>query len=141
MSLKRQPQPTKIVEPTGGALRVLVVDDNLDAANVLKLLVEEAGHLVRMAHTGPTALAAAVDFRPDVMLLDIGLPELDGFEVAKRIRQEPRLHDTVLVAVTGYRPAADRQRMQEAEFDHYLVKPADFEKVREILAAVTEKAT
>jgi CheY-like chemotaxis protein len=119
---------------------VLVVDDNLDAANVLKMLVEEVGHLVRMAHTGPTALAAALDFRPDVMLLDIGLPELDGFEVAKRIRQEPLLHDTVLVAVTGYRPAEDRQRMQKVGFDHYLVKPADFEKVRQILAAVTEKA-
>jgi PAS domain S-box-containing protein len=141
MSVKTQPQPTKIAVPTGPALRVLVVDDNLDAANVLKLLVEEAGHLVRMAHTGPTALAAALDYRPDVMLLDIGLPELDGIEVAKRIRQEPLLHDIVLVAVTGYRPAADQLRMQEAGFDHYLVKPADFEKVREILAAVTEKAT
>ena len=141
MSLKTQPPPTEIAKPTGPALRVLVVDDNVDAANVLKMLVEEAGHLVRMAHTGPTALAAALDYRPDVMLLDIGLPELDGFEVAKRIRQEPLLHDIVLVAVTGYRQAADRQRMQEAGFDHYLVKPADFEKVRQILAAVTEKAT
>jgi PAS domain S-box-containing protein len=141
VALKTQPPPTEIAKPPGSALRVLVVDDNLDAGNVLKMLVEEAGHLVRMAHTGPTALAAALDYRPDVMLLDIGLPELDGFEVAKRIRQQPLLHDIVLVAVTGYRPAADRQRMQEAGFDHYLVKPADFEKVREILAAVTEKAT
>lgn len=141
MSLKTQPPPTEIAKPAGSALRVLVVDDNLDAANALKMLVEEAGHLVRMAHTGPTALAAALDDRPDVMLLDIGLPELDGFEVAKRIRQEPLLHDIVLVAVTGYRQAADRQRIQEAGFDHYLVKPADFEKVRQILAAVSEKAT
>jgi len=117
------------------------VDDNLDAANALKMLVEEAGHLVWMAYTGPTALAAALDYRPDVMLLDIGLPELDGFEVAKRIRQEPLLRDIVLVAVTGYRQAADRQRVLEAGFDHYLVKPADFEKVRKILAEVTEKAT
>ena len=141
MSLKTQPPPTEIAKPTGSALRVLVVDDNLDAANVLKMLVEEAGHLVRMAHTGPTALAAALDYRPDVMLLDIGLPELDGFEVAKRIRQEPLLRDIVLVAVTGYRQATDRQRVLEAGFDHYLVKPADFEKVRQILAEVTEKAT
>ena len=141
MSLKTQPPPTEIAKPTGPALRVLVVDDNVDAANVLKMLVEEAGHLVRMAHTGPTALAAALDYRPDVMLLDIGLPELDGFEVAKRIRQEPLLHDIVLVAMTGYGQAAGRQRMQEAGFDHYLVKPADFEKVRQILASVSEKAT
>jgi PAS domain S-box-containing protein len=141
MSLTTQPTPTEIAKPTGSALRVLVVDDNLDAANVLKMLVEEAGHLVRMAYTGPTALAAALDYRPDVMLLDIGLPELDGFEVAKRIRQDPLLRDILLVAVTGYRQAAGRQRMQEAGFDHYLVKPADFKKVRQILASVSEKAT
>jgi PAS domain S-box-containing protein len=141
MSLKTQPPLSEIARPAGPALRVLVVDDNLDAANVLKLLVQELGHAVRMAHTGPTALAAALVYRPAVMLLDIGLPELDGFEVAKRIRREPLLHDIVLVAVTGYRQAADRQRIQEAGFDHYLVKPADFEKVREILAAVTAKAT
>jgi PAS domain S-box-containing protein len=141
MSIKAQPPPTEIAKPTGAALRVLVVDDNLDAANALKMLLEEAGHLVRMAHTGPTALAAALDYRPDLMLLDIGLPELDGFEVAKRIHQESLLHDIVLVAVTGYRQAADQQRMQEAGFDHYLVKPVDFEKVRQLLAAVSEKAT
>ena len=93
-----------------------------------------------MAHTGPMALTAALDYRPDVMLLDIGLPELDGYEVAKRIRQEPLLHDTVLVAFTGYEQEADRQRSQEAGFDHHLVKPADFGKVRQILAAVAEKA-
>ncbi len=141
MSHKTQSSPTEIAKPTGAALRILVVDDNLDAANVLKMLVEEAGHLVRMAHAGPTALAAAFDYRPDVMLLDIGLPELDGLEVAKRMRQEPILHDIVLVAVTGYRQAEDRQRMQEAGFDHYLVKPADFEKLRQILAVVTETIT
>ena len=89
MSLTTQPPPpAEIAKPTGSALRVLVVDDNLDAANALKMLVEEAGHLVRMAHTGHSALAAALDYRPDVMLLDIGLPELDGFEVVKRRQQQ-----------------------------------------------------
>ena len=141
MSPQSRPSPTEMARPTGSPLRVLVVDDNLDAATVMKMLVEEAGHLVRMAHTGSTALAAALDYRPDVMLMDIGLPELDGFEVAKRIHQEPTLHDIVLVAVTGHRQAAERQRIQEAGFHHYLVKPADFEKVREILAAVAQKAT
>jgi PAS domain S-box-containing protein len=141
MSLTTQLTPTEIAKPTVSALRVLVVDDNVDAANVLKMLVEEAGHLVRMAYTGPTALATALDYRPDVVLLDIGLPELDGFEVAKRIRQDPLLRDILLVAVTGYRQATDRQRVLKAGFDHYLVKPADFEKLRQILAEVTEKAT
>lgn len=141
MSVKTQPQPISIAAPTGSALRVLVVDDNLDAANVLRLLLEGAGHLVRMAHTGPTALKAALGFRPDVMLLDIGLPELDGFEVAKRMRRDPLLRNIVLVAVTGYRAAEDQKQMQEAGFDHYLVKPADFAKLRPLLAKVTPKAT
>jgi PAS domain S-box-containing protein len=140
-SLTTQPPPSEIARPSESALRVLVVDDNLDAANVLKMLVEEGGHSVRMAHTGPAALAVALDYLPDVMLLDIGLPELDGLEVAKRIRREPLLRDIVLVAVTGYRQASDQQRVLEAGFDHYLVKPADFEKLRQILTAATEKAT
>ena len=110
---RSRPQPKWPSRPRP-ALRVLVVDDNVDAAQILEMLVEESGHEVRMAHTGPTALAAALDYRPDVMLLDIGLPELDGFEVAKRIRQQPVLHDIVLVAVTGYgqdgRPAAYRRK-------------------------------
>jgi CheY-like chemotaxis protein len=75
------------------------------------------------------------------MLMDIGLPELNGFEVAKWIRLQPVLRDIVLVAITGYGQESDRQHSQEAGFDHHLVKPADFEKVRQILAAVSEKAT
>ena len=141
MSLTTQPPPTETAEPAWRALRVLIVDDNVDAANVLRLLVQEAGHWVRMVHTGPTALAAALDYRPDLMLMDIGLPELDGFEVAKRIRRQPVLHDIVLVAITGYEQESDRQHSQEAGFDHYLVKPVDFEKLRQILAAISEKAT
>ena len=94
-----------------------------------------------MAHTGPAALAAALGQRPDVILLDIGLPEWDGYEVAKRIRQEPQLRDTVLVAITGYERKADRQRSRQAGFDHHLVKPADFAEVRKILTAAADKAT
>ena len=90
--------------------------------------------------TGRAALAAALDYRPDVMLLDIGLPELDGFEVAKLIRQQPVHHNIVLVAMTGYGRETDRQRSQEAGFDHHLVKPVDFGKVQQILATVSEKA-
>jgi signal transduction histidine kinase/CheY-like chemotaxis protein len=138
--LKTQPPPTEIAKPTGRAMRVLVVDDNVDAATALEMLVEESGHLVWKAHTGPAGLAAALDYRPDVVLLDIGLPELDGFEVAKRIRQQPVLHNIVLVAMTGYGREIDRQRSQEAGFDHHLVKPADFGEVQQILATVSEKA-
>jgi PAS domain S-box-containing protein len=140
-SPRTQPTPAEMARPTEPSLRVLVVDDNVDAATALEMLVQESGHLVRMAHTGPSALATALEYRPDVMLLDIGLPELDGIEVAKRIRREPLLKDIVLVAMTGYGRATDRQRSREAGFDHHLVKPADFGKVRQILAAVSEKAT
>jgi PAS domain S-box-containing protein len=139
-SQETQSPPTEIAKSTNAGLRVLVVDDNVDAATVLELLLQNSGHRVRVAHTGPTGLAAALDYRPDVMLVDIGLPELDGWEVAKRIRQQSALHNIVLVAMTGYGREPERQRSQEAGFDHHLVKPADFKKVLQILATVAEKA-
>ena len=107
-----------------------MVDDNVDAAQSLGLLLEESGHDVRTAYDGPTALEVALDFRPNVVLLDIGLPGIDGFEVAKRLRQQPDLSSVVLVAMTGYGQESDRQRSQEAGFNHHLVKPANFGKVQ-----------
>ena len=101
------------------------------------MLLKVSGHQVRMAHTGPTALEAALDYRPNVVLLDIGLPEMDGYEVAKRIRQQPFLQNVVLVAMTGYGQDTDRQRSQEVGFNAHLVKPADFGKVQQILATVS----
>jgi len=130
--------PKETAEPTGPSLRVLVVEDNVDAAQSLAMLLQVSGHQVRMAHTGPTALEAALDYRPNVVLLDISLPEMDGYEVAKRIRQQPVLHNVVLVAMTGYGRDADRQRSQEVGFNAHLVKPVDFDKVQEILATVSE---
>ena len=141
LSLDPQPSPTEIAKPTGRALRVLLVDDNVDAATALEMLLEESGHRVWTNHTGQAALAAALDCRPDVMLLDIGLPGLDGFEIAKQIRQQPVLQNIVLVALTGYGSEADQKRSQAAGFDHHLVKPADFGKLQQILATVSEKAT
>ena len=105
---------------------------------VRPLLMTELGHDVRTAHDGPSALEAALDYRPNVVLLDIGLPGLNGFEVAKRLRQQPVLQNAVLVAMTGYGRESDRQRSQEAGFDHHLVKPGDFGKVLQILATVSE---
>lgn len=122
-------------------MRVLVVDDNVDTARISALLLKQVGHEVRTAHDGLTALEAAFDYRPDVVLLDIGLPGLDGFEVAKRLRQQSVFENIVLVAMTGYGQEEDRRRSQEAGFDHHLVKPVDFKKVQEILAAVLRKAT
>ena len=119
---------------------MLVVDDNVDAAEMLEMLLTKTGHEVRVVHDGRAALRAALDFRPDVVLLDIGLPGLDGYEVAKRIRQHPDLTSVVLVALTGYHQETNGQRSQEAGFDYYLVKPADFQNVQQILATVSERA-
>ena len=136
------PPPAKKAElpgAVGGGCRVLVVDDNKDAAEMLGLLLEASGHDVRIAHDGRTALTAIVDYRPAAVLLDIGLPGLDGFEVAKLIRQQPALEKIVLIALTGYGREADRQRSRDAGFDHHLLKPAAFGKVQEILASVSER--
>ena len=128
-------------DPNVPSLRVLVVDDSVDTAESLALLLQECGHEVRIVHDGPTALDAALDYRPDVVLLDIGLPKLDGYEVAKRMRQQPALQSVVLIAMTGYGQESDRQHSQEAGFDHHLSKPADFGKLQEILGAIPKSAT
>ena len=137
-----QPQaaspPTKTAQPTGPSLRVMVVDDNVDTVTTLALLVQESGHDVRTGYDGSSVLEVALDYRPNVVLLDIGLPGLNGFEVAKQLRQQPALQNVVLVAMTGYGQESDRQRSQEAGFDHHLVKPGDFGKVLQILATVSE---
>jgi PAS domain S-box-containing protein len=113
--------------------RVLIVDDNVDSVESLAILLEMAGHDARTAHDGPTALETARAFRPRVVLLDIGLPRMDGYEVARRIRQEPGLAGTTLIALTGYGQEEDRRRSREAGFDRHLVKPVDPEELREVL--------
>jgi CheY-like chemotaxis protein len=117
------------------------VDDSVDTAESLAMLLQECGHEVRIAHDGPTAIEMAVDCRPEIVLLDIGLPGFDGFEVAKRVRQEPSLDHMVLVAMTGYGQESDRQRSHDAGFDHHLSKPADFGKVQQILATISAKSS
>ena len=131
--------PTKKPKPTGPPLRVLVVDDSVETAETLARLLHHSGHEVWTAHDGPTALEAALENRPNVVLLDIGLPGLNGFEVAKRMRQQPTLRNVVLVAMTGYGQESDRLRSREAGFDDHLVKPAHFEQIEKILATVSEQ--
>ncbi len=97
---------------------------------------ERIRHAVRMAYDGTSVVEAALDYRPNVVLLDIGLPGLNGYEVAKQLRQQPALQNTVLVAMTGYGQESDRQRSKDAGFDHHLVKPGDFGKVLQILATI-----
>jgi CheY-like chemotaxis protein len=137
---ERQPSlpPTEKAPPPRPALRVLVVDDNVDTVTTLAMLVQESGHEVRTAFDGSVGLETALDYRPNVVLLDIGLPGLNGYEVAKRLREQPAFQNIVLVALTGYGRESDRQRSQESGFDHHLVKPGDFGKVLQILATVAE---
>jgi CheY-like chemotaxis protein len=130
-----QPQPPP-EEPksTGPPLRVLVVDDSVDTALSFAMLLKESGHDVWTAHDGAAAMRAALDYRPDVVLLDIGLPGLNGYDVAKWIRQQPDLLGVVLVALTGYGQESDRQASGNAGFNYHLVKPTGFKDVHEILA-------
>lgn len=132
--------PAEKATPAGPALRILVVDDNVDTAGSLAMLLAASGHDVRMAHDGPTAVESALEYRPNVMLLDLGLPGFDGYEVAKRMRQRAGFQNVVLVAMTGHGLDADRQRSQDALFDHYFVKPVDFGMVQEILATISVEA-
>lgn len=121
------------------ALKVLVVDDNQDAATGVSILLQTFGHDVRLAYDGASAMQAALEYVPDVVLLDIGLPAVSGYEVAKWMRQQPALKNVVLVALTGYGQESDRQRTKDAGFDHHLTKPAEFAKVQAILSSVVEK--
>jgi CheY-like chemotaxis protein len=118
-----------------GHLRVLVVDDSVDSAESTAIILEMSGHEVRKAHDGPDALSLAADFRPDVVLMDIGMPGMSGHEVAYRMRQTPGMRDIVLIAMTGYGRQADHEESRAAGFDHHLVKPLDFDKLREVLSA------
>lgn len=118
------------------ALRVLVVDDNADTVLGFSMLLESYGHEVRTAHNGVSAVQSAEEFQPHVILLDIGLPGLNGYEVARQVRQQPDGKNIVLIALTGYGQDSDRQASTEAGFDHHLVKPAKFEQLSQILTAV-----
>jgi PAS domain S-box-containing protein len=118
------------VKPTLSALRVLVVDDNIDYAEGISLLLRNAGYEVDVVHSGTDALLAVIDFRPDVVVLDIGLPGMDGYEVASRIRQDPKLEGMRVVGVSGYRQEPDGLRSRNARFDDYLMKPVLIAKLQ-----------
>ena len=135
------PYVTDPPQPPGKSCRILVVDDNVDAAETLEMLLEVSGHEVRMAHEGLSAIDIALTWLPDVMLLDIGLPGLSGYEVAKRIRLGDTLKSVVLIALTGYGQESDRQLSLQAGFDHHLVKPANFRTLEKILETVAAKVT
>jgi signal transduction histidine kinase len=130
-----RPQPAPEPAPLGGGAvrRILVVDDNDDAALSLKKALERLGYAVAIAHDGPAALRAAAVFEPEIALLDIGLPVMDGYELARRLRELRRLH---LVALSGYGQEADRQRSAEAGFEVHLTKPVDLRHLESVVRSL-----
>lgn len=114
--------------------RVLIVDDNEDAANSLALILELGGHKTASVYTAADALQRAAAFKPEVVLLDIGLPGMDGYEVAQKMRELPGLRNIRLVAVTGYGRSDDRLRARDAGFDDHLTKPVEFAVLERTLA-------
>jgi PAS domain S-box-containing protein len=121
--------------------RVLVVDDNVDAADSLGMLLSFLGAEVRVVHGGREALEAMGQFRPAVVLLDLGMPHMDGLEVARRMREDPAMKGATLVALTGWGQHEDRRRTGEAGFDYHLVKPADVRTLQSILSVAPAEAS
>ncbi|WP_246173447.1 PAS domain-containing hybrid sensor histidine kinase/response regulator [Limnoglobus roseus] len=123
-------------EKSKASLDILVVDDNRDSAESLGMLLEIGGHTVKTAHDGPEALQILARFRPQLILLDLGLPGMSGYEIARRIRHSIELRGVRLVALTGWGQEEDRKRTKEAGFDHHLVKPADPVEVKKIVDGI-----
>jgi signal transduction histidine kinase/ActR/RegA family two-component response regulator len=124
--------------PTGRLRRVLVVDDNQPSADSLGLIIKLWGHECRVVHQGPDAITEAEVFRPDVVLLDIGLPGMDGYAVARELRSRPHLSGIVLIAMTGYGREEDRERSRDSGFNEHLVKPLDLDALELLLAQVDD---
>jgi CheY-like chemotaxis protein len=137
------PAPKSEWQPSGVPVkRVLVVDDNHDAALSLKLLLSKLWkHEVEVAHDGRTAIEKVREYRPDVVLLDIGLPGLDGYETARRIRELPDGAAPMLVALTGYGQESDRRKSEAAGFDLHLVKPASVEMLEQVFSSPKRRSS
>ncbi|HZM93594.1 MAG TPA: ATP-binding protein [Vicinamibacterales bacterium] len=129
------PAPSSLEPTQVPARRILVVDDNVDAAQSLAMLLDVCGHETHMAHDGLDAIEAAEQWRPDVILLDIGLPKMNGFEACRQIRQRPWSKDVVIIALTGWGQDVDRRRSQESGFDHHVVKPVEHAALVKLLGA------
>jgi len=129
--------PAESEAPMNQSFRVLIVDDNVDAADSVGLLLAHQGYRVDVAYCSEDALALAAAKNPDVMLLDIGLPRMNGYEVAARMRENPALNSTRLIAMTGYGRDEDRRKVQEVGFDAHLIKPVDFDELQKVIAQVS----
>jgi CheY-like chemotaxis protein len=129
-----EPSQTTTRPPQAGGRRVLIVDDNRDAVDSLAELLQMVGYDVQTAYDGRTAVDAASRFRPDIAVLDIGMPQVDGYATARALRGQPGGGDVLLVAMTGWGQAEDKRRAMEAGFDEHLVKPLSFDALLEVFA-------
>ncbi|MEM5431815.1 hybrid sensor histidine kinase/response regulator [Cupriavidus oxalaticus] len=137
---KWHPGTGKSAAHSGVSRRVMVVDDNADALEAMTMTLQTMGHTVVTAPDGPTAVALATAARPEVVLLDLGMPAMDGFETARRLRALPEMRGATLVALTGFGQPEDRRRAMEAGFDQHLVKPADLDALTHLLDTLKERA-
>ena len=125
---------------TSEGARIMLIEDHPDAAESLALLLELLGHRVRVFSEGAAALASASADPPDVMVVDIGLPGIDGYEIARRVRRDPHLRHAVLIALTGYGTEDDRRESKAAGFDHHLVKPVEPRALEDLVARLGKPA-
>jgi len=139
-AVPHEPEAAGTIAPQHRRSRVMIVDDNRDSADTLSALLDAWGHEVRTFYDGPTALAGAGEFQPNVVLLDIGLPKMSGYEVAAQLRKMVNVGSMILVAFTGYGQDEDRRRVRDAGFDYHLVKPLDAAQLEKILDSVTNDA-
>ena len=124
-----------------GKAHILVVDDNVDTVKGMAILLNLAGHEVVTAHDGPQAIEAARAYRPQFILLDLGLPGMSGYDVAKRLREEEACKDALIVAVSGYGQEEDRHRTKAAGFDHHLLKPISYDELFALLGPKSQRST
>jgi CheY-like chemotaxis protein len=131
------PESVSATPPVNQAtLRLLIIDDNEDLASGLATyLAERSGHDVRIAHTGESGIETACEFLPDAVLLDVGLPDIDGYEVARRLRNHDGLEHLPLIGISGFSSEADKERARRAGFDRYFVKPIAYDVLHDVLAA------
>ncbi len=125
--------------PTPSSMRILIIDDNVDSARGLLMCLESEGYTVETKHGGKTGFAMATEMAPDTVLLDIGLPDIDGYEVARKLRADKRTQNVTIIAMTGYGGEAEKNKAREAGFDHYLVKPVDLTRLFQLLNTDTKE--
>jgi len=116
-------------------VRILIVDDNIDSADLMGEILRSEGHEVAVAHDGAAGLAQFARFHPELAILDLGLPEIDGYALARQVRADPEHHATTLIALSGYAQAEDIARSRDAGFTHHLAKPVDWKRLEAVISS------